>query len=189
MRCFVAIDLPEALTDAIADAQERFHDAEGLRFTDPSQAHITLKFLGEVAPERTAAIVEAIEAAVAEADVGPFRCTLGGFGAFPSPEYITVVWAGVREGADQLSALQAPIERELVDAGFDAEQHEFTPHVTLARMDDARGKDRVQSELAADASIGGFEVSAVRLKESVLNGDGPTYRTIDQIRLPADTAP
>ncbi|WP_138007925.1 RNA 2',3'-cyclic phosphodiesterase [Halalkalirubrum salinum] len=189
MRCFVAIDLPETLADAIGDAQERFRDAAGLRFVDPSQAHITLKFLGDVDPDQTAAIMNAIETAVAAAGVGPFRCTLGGFGAFPSPEYITVVWAGVHEGAERVSALQEPIERELVAVGFDPEQHEFTPHVTLARMDDARGKDRVQRELAADASIGGFEVSEVRLKESVLGEDGPTYRTIDQIQLPADTGP
>lgn len=189
MRCFVAIDLPETLADSIADAQERFRDAAGLRFVDPSQAHITLKFLGDVDPNQTATIMNAIETAVADAGVGKFQCTLGGFGAFPSPEYITVVWAGVRAGAEQVSALQEPIERELVDAGFDTEQHEFTPHVTLARMNDARGKDLVQSELAADASIGEFEVSAVRLKESVLDEDGPTYRTIDQVRLPADTGP
>ncbi|MFC6726125.1 2'-5' RNA ligase family protein, partial [Halobium palmae] len=46
MRLFVSVDLPSSLADSVAAAQEPLADAAGLRFVEPEQAHVTLKFLG-----------------------------------------------------------------------------------------------------------------------------------------------
>jgi 2'-5' RNA ligase len=180
-RLFVSVDC-SALADELRSLQDTFAEASGLRLTDPDQAHLTLKFLGDTAPDRVPATVEAIEAAVAESGVGPFEMTVGGLGVFPSPEYISVVWAGVRN-PDPLERLQAPLEDRLVALGFDPEDHEFTPHVTLARMDHAGGKDLVQAVVTGrDPTLGTVAVDAVELTESTLT-DGPTYTTVERIPL------
>lgn len=191
MRLFVALDLPDSLADAFADAQGPFESAEGLRLTDPAQAHATLKFLGDVDEDRLPAVeraaedaVAAAEDAVAAADVGPFEVEVGGLGVFPSEEYVSVVWVGVRDGADRLARLHETLERETTALGFEAESHEFTPHFTLARMDDARGKDLVLERVReTDPTVGRFEATEIRLKASTLTSSGPSYETVTRFAL------
>ncbi len=184
MRLFVSVDLPEELTDPVADVQAAFAEASGLDFTEPSQAHVTMKFLGETSPSREEAIVDALEAAIAEADQGPFEATYEGLGVFPSLEYISVLWLGVSKGSEAFSRVQEPIERRLVDLGFDEEDHEFTPHVTLARMKHAGGKELVQSLVQElNPTVGQGRVEAVRLTESTLTPDGPVYETRHRVEL------
>jgi len=186
MRCFVSVDLPPSLADAIAELQAPFESLAGLRLTDPTQAHITLKFLGDVDSDRTDAIEQALTTAVASAGVDPFDCTVGGLGVFPSLEYISVVWAGVRDAAgdEELTTVAEAVETELTAIGFDPADHEFTPHITLARMDDARSKQRVQELVAdADPTAGTFRVDSVRLTESTLTDEGPVYETVSEIGL------
>jgi 2'-5' RNA ligase len=184
MRLFVAIDLPDALTEAVAAAQEPFRDAPGVNPVDPSGAHLTLKFLGDVAGGRVAALEDAIEDAVDAAGVGPFDATVGGYGVFPSTEYISVVWTGFREGGPEATRLHEAIERETTALGFDPEDHEFTPHVTLARVNDGRSKELLQRTVReGDPDVGRFRVESVRLKESTLTPEGPEYATVTRFAL------
>jgi 2'-5' RNA ligase len=185
MRLFVSVDL-EGLADAIAAVQEPLADAPGIRLTDPAQAHVTLKFLGDTDPDRRPALGEALAEAVAAADVSPFEAEFGGLGVFPSLEYISVVWVGVREGhgAAELTRLHEEIEERTVDLGFDPEDHAFTPHVTVARMDHAGGKELVQNAVRErDPDVGSMTVSEVRLTESTLTDDGPVYETVERFSL------
>jgi 2'-5' RNA ligase len=184
MRLFVAVDLPSDLADDVAAAQERFGDAAGLRFTDPAQAHVTLAFLGEVDDDRVDRVERAVERGVDAAGVDPFEATVGGFGVFPSLDYITVIWSGVRQGAGRLRRLHEDLVPELTPLGFEPDDHAFTPHVTLARMDDARGKETVQRVVREeDPLIGSFRVESVRLKRSELTADGPAYSTVARVPL------
>jgi 2'-5' RNA ligase len=183
MRLFVSVDL-DGLSDGVADAQARLPDTESLRFVDPADAHVTLKFLGAVAPDRLDAVVAALTTAVDDAGVAPFEMVVVGLGVFPSLEYISVVWAGVREGDSELARLHEAVERETTALGFEPDDHEFTPHVTLARMDDARGKSAVQRVVRdADPTVGRIDVSEVRLTESTLTDDGPEYETVARVPL------
>ena len=186
MRLFVSIDLPDRLADAVADAQDRFVDAEGLRFVDPANTHLTLFFLGTVDPGRIGAVETALERAVENAGVDPFDLRVGGFGVFPALDYISVVWAGVREGGGVAATtrLNGAIEHELEALGFEDDDHAFTPHITLARMDDARGKGLVQRVVReTDPDLGSFRVAAVRLTRSTLTDDGPVYETLRAVEL------
>jgi len=186
MRLFVSVDFPEALTDAIAEVQEQLADASGVRLTDPTQTHVTLKFLGDVpesAPDGEVdldATIDAIEAGVADADVGPFDATVAGLGAFPSREYISVLWLGIDDGTAELTELHEGIEKRAVELGFEPEEHAFTPHATIARMDHAGGKEHAQSVLEEySPEIGTFRVESVTLTESQLRDDGPVYETVE----------
>ncbi|MFW5940098.1 MAG: RNA 2',3'-cyclic phosphodiesterase [Halolamina sp.] len=203
MRLFFAIDLPEAFHDAFAAVQNDFPAAAGLTVTDPEQAHLTMKFLGDVPVGATAdaddepaedevdenrPTVDDAEragaAAVDAAGLSPFEVEVGGLGAFPSEEDISVVWVGVRDGAADLETLAAALETETVERGFDGADHAFTPHVTLARMNDARGKALVQDRLQnADPTIGRFTATELKLKRSVLGRDGADHETIARFPL------
>jgi len=95
-----------------------------------------------------------------------------------------VVWLGVREGGERMTRLHEAIEDRTVAVGFDPEDHEFTPHVTLARMDHAGGKATVQRVLdERDPDGGSLDVKEVRLTESTLTPDGPEYETVERFPL------
>ncbi|MFB6352741.1 MAG: RNA 2',3'-cyclic phosphodiesterase [Halobacteriales archaeon] len=184
MRLFVSVDLPDALADGVAAVQDELRDASGLRFTDPTQAHLTLKFLGETDPGRLAELEAAMADAVDAAGVAPFEATVGGLGAFPSADYIRVVWLGFERGGEALRRLHEAIEERTVALGFEPEEHDFTPHVTVARMEHAGGKELVQQVLREQSpTVGSWTVEAVRLTESELGPDGPEYSTVEQFPL------
>jgi 2'-5' RNA ligase len=183
MRLFVCVDL-DGRADEVAAVQDRLRDASGLRFTDPEQVHVTLTFLGEVDESRLPALTHELAGAVDDAGVDPFTAVFGGLGVFPSLDYITVVWVGVHEGGRELTSLHEAIEDRIVAMGFDPADHDFTPHATVARMEHAGGKDRVQSAVREDdATVGAVDVTEVRLTESTLTEDGPVYDTLERFSL------
>jgi len=182
-RLFVSVDL-DGLAAELATIQERFADASGFDTTDPRQAHVTLQFLGDTDPERVDALVDELERAVDGSGVDPFTAHFEGLGVFPSTDYIEVVWLGVGAGSAELAALHETIEERTTAMGFEPDDHEFTPHVTLGRMRHAGGKELVQEVVREhDPSAGDLRVEAVRLTESVLTDEGPEYSTVASIPL------
>jgi 2'-5' RNA ligase len=178
VRLFVAVTLPDRLSDPLAAVQADLPPS--LRRTDPADAHLTLKFLGDADPDPAR---EAVRRAVRSVGVAPFEATLAGLGVFPSLDYVRVVWLGVGAGRAELTRLADAVETETVAAGFNPRDHDaFTPHVTLARMSDARGKERVRELVEETApEPGSFRVEAVRLMEST--GGDPRYRTVERVPL------
>ncbi len=183
MRLFVSVDL-DGLADEVATVQELFGRAGGLNLTDPEQAHVTLKFLGDVDESRLSGLTDELSLAVATSGVDPFVAHFGNLGVFPHLGYISVVWLGVREGSEELTRLHEAVEERTVAMGFDTEDHDFTPHATLARMEHAGGKDLVQDVVEnRDPDVGRLRVEEVRLTESRLTADGPEYTTVERVPL------
>lgn len=185
MRLFVSVDLAE-LADGVAAVQKRLRDADGLRFTDPGQTHVTVKFLGETDAARLPALRDAIRAAVDDAEVGPFDARVGGLGVFPHLEYVSVVWIGVREGdgAAELGRLHEAVEDRTTALGFEPAEHDFTPHATVARMEHAGGKALVQRVVRErDPDLGTVAVDDIHLTESTRRPDGPEYETVERFPL------
>jgi len=187
MRLFVSVDVPDRLRGSLGALQKEFRGAEDLRPTDPGQAHVTLSFLGDVDEERLDDVEAAIGRALEAADVEAFPVELGGVGVFPSLDYVSVVWVGVRDGSAALAALNAALEGELEALGFEGDDHEFTPHVTVGRMDGPGGKETVRELVTErEPDIGRFRASEVRSKASEHTDEGPEYRTVASFPLVGD---
>jgi 2'-5' RNA ligase len=182
-RLFVSVDL-DGLSDRIARIHDLFDGVSGLNLTDPEQAHLTLKFLGDTDADRIPEIAGALERAVADTGLDPFTAEFGGLGVFPHLDYISVVWLGVRTGTAPLTRLHEAIEDETVALGFAPDDHDFTPHVTLGRMNHAGGKERVQDIVESrDPNGGTMTVDDLRLTESRLTDGGPVYSTVEVVTL------
>lgn len=183
-RLFLSIDLPEDLCSGVADVQDTFRELPGVRLPDPDQSHVTLKFLGEVPENRVETVADIATEAAAAADVAPFAASVAGLGVFPSFDYISVVWLGVEDGATSMTKLHRACEDRFVEAGFEAEDHEYRPHVTIARVDHGGAKERIHALVGDnDPTVGSFRVEAIALTESTLTADGPVYDTVDEIAL------
>ena len=141
VRSFIAIELPQGLKQALGELMGRLQETEPwpVKWIAPEAVHLTLKFLGNIAPGRVGEIIKAVE--MAAAGVPPFRLRFGGLGVFPNIRRCQVAWAGLEGDLDALDSLQQSIENQLSRLGFARENRAFTPHLTVARV-----RDRALSE-------------------------------------------
>ena len=129
MRLFVALDFPpETRTRLLALAK----GLQGARWLPPENYHLTLRFLGEMPGHRA----EELDGALAALRGRRFTLHIAGVGVFEKAGRPQALWAGV-ERNPQLEHLQAKIETAVQRVGFEPERRRFTPHVTLARLDNA----------------------------------------------------
>ena len=184
MRLFIGLNLPKKQKARIVRAVRPLRE-EGLpvRWVEPDNFHVTLKFLGQVNKDRVPAIEEALRSVASESP--PFSTKIGGFGAFPSVRRPRVIWVGIH-ATPELRCLKQDLEWTLGDVGFEVETRAFHPHVTVGRArkesgaGEFRGLDQhfAGLELAAD-----LRVHSVDLMESRLSAEGPRYDVVSGVRL------
>lgn len=184
MRLFIALNIPEEEKERIDQAVAPLRNANlPIRWVEPENYHVTLKFLGEVQPERTESIQEALGEVAEKTD--PFSLGVGGFGAFPTIRRPQVLWMGV-DATPALRCLKQDVEWALTECGFDRETQAFHPHLTLGRADveGGAGVFRGLDEMAASLSYHGeFPVATVDLMRSKLARSGPVYTVQGESRL------
>ena len=189
LRLFVAIELPNDLLSALSQVQ---HDLQRepalarLRWVRPGGIHLTLKFLGETPTERRPAIEAAITRAVA--GIAPFELHLGKPGRFGSRQSPRVVWIDIGGDSETLARLQSQVEREIAPLGYPAENHAFSPHLTLARVPPEHARD-VASPLEdaiarATVPTASMQATVVSLMKSDLQRGGAVYTQLFAARLP-----
>ncbi|MFP4203272.1 MAG: RNA 2',3'-cyclic phosphodiesterase [Opitutales bacterium] len=125
-RLFFALPLPDFVREKLFELDE---GESSIRPVAGSKLHLTLRFFGEVEPEMTDAIIDAVSGIAAR----PFLLHLEGVGCFPSEKRPRVLWAGVGKGHPHLFSLQKQLEDVAANLGFPLENTHFTPHVTVAR--------------------------------------------------------
>ena len=179
MRLFLAINFPQAARREIADATAPLREcAPELGWTTEDRLHLTLKFLGEQAESRVEAFAATLAGTVVQHR--ELNMTVGGIGAFPNFRRARVVWMGVSP-EPRLEMLHHDIEVAFEAIGCELEGRPFRPHLTLARVRDALGVDRMRELWRAAKRIDystDFIVQSVELMQSDLSSSGPRYRTL-----------
>ena len=126
MRLFFALwPTAEARRDLAALAATAARDSQG-KAVPAEKLHVTLAFLGDVAPER----IDAARAAADRVAGSEFRISIDRTGSFHGAR---VAWAGCSQVPPELVHLHATCAAELAQAGFALEERRYTPHITLAR--------------------------------------------------------
>jgi 2'-5' RNA ligase len=150
--------------------------------------HLTLKFLGQVADERGAAVRAALEAVVRA--TSPIAISCAGLGVFPGPRRPRVVWAGIASGLRELGVLATALERALEPVGFPPERRPFRGHATLGRVRSARGIAPLVAALdaASGAEFGRWTASELVLYRSHLRPTGSIYEPLARLPLAAAVA-
>jgi 2'-5' RNA ligase len=135
--------------------------------------HLTLKFFGEVAPERLGGIEQAFRAA--NEGSAPLAMRLDELGAFPSARRPRVLWVGL-DAPPALELLQDRLERQCETIGFAPEGTPFRPHITLGRVREGRRCAlRSVVEAAAPMEQISFLATDLVLYESVAGKGGQRY--------------
>ncbi len=159
MRVFLALDIPEDVRGRIARLVAEVQPAvRGARWARVESMHVTLKFIGEAAPEKLARIQETLEEVSSPAAV---EMQFRNAGFFPDGRRPRVFWAGI-EATANLAGIAAEIERRLEPLGIPRETRPFRPHLTLARFDSQAGVPELRRALQR---LGPFEFGSARAGE------------------------
>jgi 2'-5' RNA ligase len=157
-----------------------------VKWVDPGNIHLTLKFLGDIYADNVEKINTALEEAVKGTTT--FNIEVRGLGVFPNMNRIQVIWVGLYGELEKLGRLQKRIETSLESLGFPPENRPFTPHLTLARVRDyARPEERQKiGQLISTTSFEGkytINITAVNLMRSELTREGPIYSKLGAATL------
>ncbi len=191
LRLFVAIELPPPWLEALATVQQRMREALAqdastsdirLRWVRPEAIHLTLKFIGQVSPDRLEPIVNQLTGALPS--LPEITLSLGRAGAFEDRRSPRVIWAGVEsQPVTALRDLAQGIETWLAAAGIPRERRGFRPHLTLARLpealtDDQRRRAAEITTTVEQREIPSFRIEHVSLMQSFLGGGGARYERL-----------
>lgn len=185
MRLFVAVPLPPEAQAAAALTLGHLRAAEWpVRWVREDSLHITLKFFGDVMPERYETIAEMIGFAVD--GMGPMTLGITGAGAFPGLANPRVIRLDLSGDTAALELLQDRLERKGLGIGFPPEGRPFHPHITLGRVKEGQRLPAVAREaLEAVAPGEPFLADRVVLFESLASPLGPRYDPRLEITLTA----
>jgi RNA 2',3'-cyclic 3'-phosphodiesterase len=178
MRLFVAIEIEPEIRGRIIDFVEQVKPMlADARWVPPEGLHITLKFLGNVADERS----ESIEQALRTVQAPSVFLSVRSIGFFPNPRSPRVLWTGIEAGPE-LTTLAQRVDEALAPVGFEREKRAFNPHVTIARFKDSRRKVDV-SPIGQKPSFGTMTATEFHLYESKLSPQGSRHSKLESFDL------
>jgi 2'-5' RNA ligase len=177
IRTFLAINLSVPTIRAVSEAQGALRQALGkslrVAWVPPANLHLTLKFLGDVAPEVPEAVGDVLQRGLTSRQ--PFEVRAVGAGAFPDENRPRVLWVGLVDESGALKALQADVEGWMEALGFAREGRPFKPHLTLGRVKDGHASVAEALQPFRETMFGTSTIKDVTLYESRLKAKGAEY--------------
>lgn len=183
MRLFIAMPLPENVEKALEKIIFVFSREEArVKWVDPKNIHLTLKFLGETDEKLIPSISDAVGRVAQKYNpVTGFIDTVGGFPNLKRPR---VIWTGFSKPPGILAKIAGEIEDDMVPLGFEKEDRPFKSHLTLGRVKDPRKLGRLPE------TINGYQVvpekvefDRIVLFKSTLTPKGPLYERLFEAGL------
>ena len=155
---------------------------ENIKWTEISNIHITLVFLGDTHENR----VKEIDNLLAEicSGIRSFNLELSGAGVFRSMNDPRVLWAGISRSTE-LDVLHKKVTSGLKETGTLMEERPYSPHLTLGRI------KRINNIEVLSDIIGKYRnkeiqkniVTEITFYESILRPEGPIYKPVGVYKL------
>jgi RNA 2',3'-cyclic 3'-phosphodiesterase len=174
VRLFVALNLNDEVRAAIDQFCDKLRlEFPSARWVRTEGIHVTLKFIGEVASDVRPRIESALGNVHSDA---PVEMMFRGTGFFPDARRPRVCWAGI-DASPNLADVAAQVESQLEPLGIARESREFKPHLTLARIPETRGIEKLHDALRklGPADFGMVRTNEMHLFQSELVRGGAKY--------------
>ncbi len=132
IRTFIALPASAEIQRQMADVQLKLIATQAdVKWEMQNKFHITLKFLGSIESQNIESISTALVDLVKQ--FTNFEITYDSLGAFPNLHNPRVIWIGSKFNQIVLD-LQSGVERVCSGFGFQKEERDFLPHITLGRV-------------------------------------------------------
>ncbi len=187
-RLFIAIELDREVQKNLSkichQLQKEYQlNDRALKWVEPHNIHLTLKFLGEVDDPQIPELCDMLSDTTSQFE--PFDFDIANCGCFPPQGSARVLWAGINEGTEDLQALAEAIDHGCHELGFALENRRFSPHLTLARIKQTKVGYQVRETLEnfPEIQIASQPVDSIALIQSTLTRQGPEYTAMHHAKL------
>lgn len=183
IRTFIAVKIePQPLLLQLLTHLKEIFDHEKIKWVEKDNLHLTLKFLGDTSPVQ----VEQVKTILEETcqNFSSFQFDLKGVGFFKRNRQPKVLFVKIEKN-EILKQLTAEIDAKLSELGFEKEQREFNPHLTLGRIKFLKDKSRFYETIETYRShfIQQVKINEVIYFQSILKPAGAEYKSIEKIEL------
>ncbi len=176
IRTFIAVDIDDdSVREKLARVRDYLLESKAdLKPVATENIHLTLRFIGEIPLSKVNEICRTLQNNLV---FKPFKIKIEGLGVFPNIHRPRVIWAGVTEGASELTMLHSSIEKLIRPLGIPPNREKFTPHITIARVRSSRNVHKLIKYLEQylNELFGEMLVDKVKVKRSILTPRGPIY--------------
>ena len=183
IRAFIAIELPQNVKQELGQVSKTLAAqllSRSVRWVQPANMHLTLRFLGDTAVSRLPRLAQALDDLVTKHS--SFQLQLNRVGCFPNPKRPRVIWIGVNGAEAILLAIKRELDERLVPLGWATEDKPFHAHLTIGRV--GNGRLPATMNWTVPVSPVSFSVNGVHLIESQLTPKGPVYTVRHTAVLP-----
>lgn len=187
MRTFIAIELPSKIKESLANVQNKLKaTGADVKWVEPQNIHLTLKFLGEIDDKKLSRIAEIMNEIVENNN--PFDIRISSIGAFPKIDFPRVIWVGVEKGNKETKEIAKALEDKICEVGIPKEDRTFSSHITIGRTRSTLNRIKLVQELK-NLAIGfekdnlDFSVTKITLFKSTLTPKGPLYEALKETNL------
>ena len=187
MRLFIAIDIDETIKKALGDLQKRIKkeldlEKSDLKWVNPDNMHLTLKFIGEVNDKDVKTICELTAFAAKRHTKFDLDIETIGFFGRKTP---TVLWVGSGCGDNEIKALQSDLEKTLSQNFCPKEKRDYQSHLTMCRIKNSKAGVKLARicEQYKNIRIGTVSVEMIKVYQSQLTGKGPVYTVVADYKL------
>jgi RNA 2',3'-cyclic 3'-phosphodiesterase len=187
-RLFVALAAPDAVKSEMEKAQNELRRTlpdGSVRWTRPDHFHLTLRFLGNVAVERIAALTDKLRLTCG--DFTPMKVRAERIGFFPERGFPRVIWVSVCEQNQELIRLHRAIQTSTIEFTSEPGENEFAGHITLGRAKKIRRKEAETltgfATRMGERIFGEWTVTQIELFRSELLPDGAHHTVVTTIPL------
>ena len=184
IRAFIAIELNDRVKETIRNFQGQLKPLDcDISWVKPENAHLTLKFLGDVKMKMIPAVTQTLADLCRE--LCPFDTTLTRPGVFPDLRHPRVVWLGLDDTEKKLARMAGSLETALGHIGFKKERRDFQAHITVGRIKSDKNIQRLSETLERYRPPAGItqNIGSICLYKSVLTGSGSIYSTLASLPL------
>jgi 2'-5' RNA ligase len=179
-RIFIAIKIyPDPSFKGFIKKLQAILEKEKIRWVNPHNLHLTLRFLGETNTELIPQISAELSNVALETKT--FTINLTGVGVFRSVSYPRVLWVGIEKNED-LQELKNMVDYSLKNVGFAVEDKSYIPHLTLGRMKRINNRNMLRNLLKeyGEEKLQVLHAESMIFYESKLSEDGPEYIPIKE---------
>ena len=182
IRSFIALEPSEAVERILRQQLMRYRESfpRGINWVSPENLHLTLLFLGDIAPETVPELKQALLEACRR--LPPFKLELVGMELFPhsAPR---IIWAKLRSEGDEIFKLSRKLLYFAKELGLEPDTKDLRLHITLGRIKDNPGPQVEREILQTPIALPASSFDTVSLYKSVLRPQGPVYEALHQVKL------
>lgn len=182
-RTFIAVktSLSEENFELYSGIKSKLKDSF-INWVDKDNLHLTLFFLGDTTENQILEISKKLNEILT--DFSSFDFSLHGMGVFKNMHDPRVIWFGIDKDKE-LKSLKGIIDKVITSVGFESEEREFRPHLTIGRIKNLKQKNELKEllEKYRDHEFQKIQIKEVIFYESILTPRGPIYKPIQRFFL------